>query len=306
MSQYKKNILLLILPALYINAVFAENDLIWDGRSEKASKYLFFAPTENGTEAVYQPKNAVLVKSNNSSNNSNNSSNNNSNNVVKPKPRNNFKTKKLNNNFKPSKPKINFDINMVRIFGGCLVNSQTLKADLLFSDKCVDDFYMSDSEITNAQYNKFLLDTGNSPKTGNEQNPVVNISWQDAVDFTQWISQKHQKNYTLPNSVQWQYAANTDGTSTQQDICNQSNAYACKEDVQSAIAVKSLAPNQWSLYDMYGNVWEWVINYDSSVQEKTAKGGSWSSADEIFDLNQKNTPNSKKSQEIGFRIIHTN
>ncbi|MBE8189793.1 MAG: formylglycine-generating enzyme family protein [Candidatus Thioglobus sp.] len=190
---------------------------------------------------------------------------------------------------------------MVRIFGGCIINSQTLSADLLLSDKCVDDFHISDTEITNFQYNQFLLATGNTAKTGAKQQPVVNVSWQEAVDFTKWLSKKHQKNYTLPNSTQWQYAANTDGNSTKQEICNQANAYSCGNNAsQSAQNVKSLAPNKWALYDMYGNVWEWI--WAEAESEKTVKGGSWRSFDDIFNLNQQSAP-AEKSADIGFRIV---
>ncbi len=262
MLQYKKHtLLLLILPLFYINTVFAENDLIWDGASVKTSKYLFFSPSENGAKSVYQS----------------------------------------NNRFSTGGRDFNSpDIKMVRMFGGCIVNSQALNIDLLSAEKCVDDFYISDSEITNAQYNKFLLATGKSAKAGSGQNPVVNVSWQEAIDFTKWLSAEHQKKYSLPSTTQWQYAANTDGTSTQQDICNQTNASACKGGAQFA-QVKSLTPNQWGLYDMYGNVWEWVI--DASKQEKTAKGGSWYSSNEIFDLNNRHTPDAKRSEDVGFRVV---
>ncbi|BBB24413.1 hypothetical protein CVFO_1343 [Isorropodon fossajaponicum endosymbiont JTNG4] len=63
------------------------------------------------------------------------------------------------------------------IFGGCIVNEDLPESVLSANEECVDDFYTSDGEVTNAQYNKFLLSMGKSDEaiTENAQNPVVNV-----------------------------------------------------------------------------------------------------------------------------------
>ncbi|WP_201341468.1 formylglycine-generating enzyme family protein [Abyssogena phaseoliformis symbiont] len=190
------------------------------------------------------------------------------------------------------------------IFGGCIVSENSSESALSANEECVDDFYISDGEITNAQYNKFLLNTGKSDEViaENAQNPVVNVSWQEAVDFAKWMSKEHQKYYMLPKSIHWKYTANANALSVKRNTCSQVNVYYCNNQPESIMSVKSLSPNLWELYDMLGNVWEWVI--DESTRKRVAKGGSWKSISAKFvDLNYQYIPKSEKSDEIGFRIV---
>ncbi|HMW23507.1 MAG TPA: formylglycine-generating enzyme family protein [Burkholderiaceae bacterium] len=96
------------------------------------------------------------------------------------------------------------------------------------------------------------------------------MSWDDAQQYVKWLSGKTGQTYRLPSEAEWEYAAragtttpfafgerittaqaNFDGNSTY-------NGSAEGEYRQKTLPVGSLAKNAWGLYDMHGNVWEWV------------------------------------------------
>ncbi len=123
---------------------------------------------------------------------------------------------------------------------------------------CVDGFWMGKYEVTNAQYKKFKPDHNADDKL-----PVVDVSWQDAVRFSQWLSEKTDKKLRLPTEAEWEYAARA-GTSTAYfwgDSWDGRHNFMSSEKKP----VGSHQPNAWGLYDMLGNVWEWTAStYDSS------------------------------------------
>ncbi len=72
---------------------------------------------------------------------------------------------------------------------------------------CVSDFYMSKYDVTNQQFRKFRPEhsSGNFEglsENGDEQ-PVVNVTWEDAVAFAGWLSQKSGRTYRLPTEAEW-------------------------------------------------------------------------------------------------------
>ena len=132
---------------------------------------------------------------------------------------------------------------------------------------------------------------------GRGQRPVINVSWQEAVAYAQWLAEQTGKPYHLPSEAEWEYAARA-GTETacwwgdeigsNRANCNDSGSeWSC----QQTAPVGSFDPNPWGLHDTVGNVWEWVQdprhdNYegapsDGSVWEqggggrRVLRGGSW-------------------------------
>ena len=103
---------------------------------------------------------------------------------------------------------------------------------------------------------------------GRGKRPVINVSWQDAVDFATWLSKKNKRTFRLPTEAEWEYAAKA-GTSTPywwghkllpgMAVCN---ACGSDWDGKSTAPVGSTKPNPWGVYDMNGNVWEWVESYN--------------------------------------------
>ena len=82
---------------------------------------------------------------------------------------------------------------------------------------CVSDFYIGNRDVTNEQFRKFRPDhdsgTFDGMSVNDDKQPVVNVSWEDAVAFARWLSQRSGNNYRLPTEAEWEYAARA-GTKT--------------------------------------------------------------------------------------------
>jgi formylglycine-generating enzyme required for sulfatase activity len=100
----------------------------------------------------------------------------------------------------------------------------------------------------------------------NENNPIVGVSWYDAVAYAEWLSQQTGHKYRLPTEAEWEYAARA-GSSTKywwgneigSNKANCSNSY-CGDSFKYTAPVGSFATNAFKLYDTVGNVWEWTCS----------------------------------------------
>ena len=120
---------------------------------------------------------------------------------------------------------------------------------------------------------------------GRDRHPVVNVSWDDAQGYVQWLSKKAKKPYRLLSESEWEYAVRA-GTQTAYSWGDQigsgrTNCDGCGSqwDRQPAPA-GSFAANRWGLHDMHGNVWEWVQDcWNGSYAGAPRNGTSWLSGD---------------------------
>ena len=124
--------------------------------------------------------------------------------------------------------------------------------------------------ITQAQY-EVVMGTNPSYVSNNPQNPVEQVSFDDAQAFCQELSQVTGKNYRLPTESEWEYACRA-GTTTRfyfGDDCHKLEDYAWYVDNSQGTThpVGLKLSNDWGLYDMHGNVLEWC-------QEVVMRGGS--------------------------------
>lgn len=100
-------------------------------------------------------------------------------------------------------------------------------------------------------------------KWGRGIRPVINISHADAVAYTRWLSERAGKTYRLPTEAEWEYAARA-GTDTEywwgdDPGTENANCRNCGPEVShETYPVGSFLPNAFGLYDVHGNVWEWV------------------------------------------------
>lgn len=167
----------------------------------------------------------------------------------------------------------------------------------------VQSFYMGKYEVTQAQYRAVM---GTNPSHFKGDNlPVENVSWNDAKEFCRKLSQMTGKEYRLPSEAEWEYACRAgtatafafgDSISSKQanfDGYNGPYGGAAKGvNRRKTTQVGSFQPNGWGLYDMHGNVGEWVEdvsheNYNGAPADgsawlsggnssnRVARGGSW-------------------------------
>lgn len=142
-----------------------------------------------------------------------------------------------------------------------------------------------------------------------DEHPVVNVSWNDATAFCQWLSGLEQRTYRLPTEAEWEYACRA-GTTTAYanggdagkliEVGNIVDALA-KEKFPDRIAIAgrdghvftapvgSFRPNAFGLHDMHGNVWEWCVDWfgppstgpqidprgPAVGKDKVIRGGDW-------------------------------
>ena len=157
-------------------------------------------------------------------------------------------------------------------------------------------FYLQTTEVTQGQWQKVM---GNNPskfKNCSDDCPVEMVSWDDTQKFIKKLNDKEGTDtYRLPTEAEWEYAARA-GTTTEfffGDDARQLGEYAWyKDNSMNTHPVGQKEPNPWGLYDIIGNVWEWVEddwhnNYDGAPYDGSAwivktrgilrvvRGGSW-------------------------------
>src|SRR5262249_14350081 len=125
-----------------------------------------------------------------------------------------------------------------------------------------------------------------------ERDPVVNVSWNDAVAFCKWLSKKEKANYDLPTEAEWEFFARAGSTSRyccgddmekltmvgnvadasfRQQLKNFPSAVKSNDRFVFTAPVGSFRPNAWGLYDIHGNVWEWCKDGRRGYQEQAVK-----------------------------------
>ncbi|MGO8751456.1 MAG: formylglycine-generating enzyme family protein [Thermoguttaceae bacterium] len=205
-------------------------------------------------------------------------------------------------------------------------------------------FYLGTYHVTRGQFRQFVADSGyktdaekgdtkGAPgwdpdthvvsfnekhswrNTGFEQtdeHPVVNVSWNDAMAFCKWLSEKQGKTYRLPTEAEWEYACRA-GTTTRFHSGDDPETLAKVANVADATVkarfpywnttikgsdgyvftspVGKFKPNAFGLYDMHGNAWQWCADWygeeyyakspagdptgPDTGDERVRRGGSW-------------------------------
>jgi formylglycine-generating enzyme required for sulfatase activity len=151
-------------------------------------------------------------------------------------------------------------------------------------------FAASKYELTFAEWDACVTGGGcsgynpNDQGWGRGQRPVINVSWDDAQQYVAWLSQVTGKPYRLLSEAEWEYAARA-GTTTAYywgDEIGKENANCngCGSQSEQTLPVGSFKPNAFGLYDMAGNVFQWVqdCNHDSYNGAPT-DGSAWTSGD---------------------------
>jgi formylglycine-generating enzyme required for sulfatase activity len=137
-------------------------------------------------------------------------------------------------------------------------------------------FYMSKYEVTQAQWKAVM---GNNPSRFKDkpEHPVENVSWHDVQAFIKKLNaQGNGVSYHLPTEAQWEYAvrAGHQGVYSFGDDAAKLGEYAWYDQNSGGEThpVGTRKPNAWGLYDMHGNVWEWVQDwYDEDYYHNSPK-----------------------------------
>jgi formylglycine-generating enzyme required for sulfatase activity len=184
-------------------------------------------------------------------------------------------------------------------------------------------FYMQTTPVTQGQWQAVM---GNNPshfKKCGPDCPVESVSWEDAQDFIQKLNEvEGEEVYRLPTEAQWEYACRAGTTSRYffGDDESQLAEYAWykKNSGKTTHPVAKLKPNDWGLYDMHGNVWEWCQDWygdypNQSVSDPTGpekganrvfRGGAWSySAENCRTACRGNWPPGNRRRILGFRLV---
>lgn len=117
---------------------------------------------------------------------------------------------------------------------------------------------------------------------GRGKRPVINVSWNDAQAYVQWLSKQTGKQYRLPTEAEWEYAARA-GTQTRYwwgDDIGKNNAVCdgcgSQWDNKQTAPVGSLKANPFGLHDTAGNVWEWTQDcWHENYSSAPADGSAW-------------------------------
>jgi formylglycine-generating enzyme required for sulfatase activity len=115
---------------------------------------------------------------------------------------------------------------------------------------------------------------------GRGRRPVIIVSWGNAVAYAQWLSEQTGRRYRLPSEAEWEYAARA-GSQTRWSFGNEEGelgkyAWYSENSGRQTHPVGKKEPNPWGLYDVHGNVWEWVQDcWHESCQGAPNDGNAW-------------------------------
>lgn len=193
-------------------------------------------------------------------------------------------------------------------------------------------FAVSKYEITFAEWDACNREGGcayvpDDSGWGRGDRPVTKVSWNDVItQYLPWLSRKTGGRYRLPTEAEWLYAAAAGSTSSfawgDDFLRGQANCAACGSpwDNKQSAPVGSFSPNAFGLFDVHGNVWEWVEdcvapNYPPLPSDGRAatgeeacfrglRGGSWDTDAGVLQFSSRGRNRSNlRSHSVGFRVI---
>ena len=199
-------------------------------------------------------------------------------------------------------------------------------------------FYMQSTEVTLKQWRALMGKRffGLFKRRGKANYPIVRVSWFDCIEFIEKLNALNEGFYRLPTEAEWEYASRAGSKEayswgkgidcTKAMYSNNTLKSAdCIEYVKSRglatdspAPVKSYPSNAWGLYDMHGNVWEWVQDWHGDYPhsavvdpkgpetgtERVRRGGSWFGYGWLCRSANRNWAHpATKHNTLGFRVV---
>jgi sulfatase modifying factor 1 len=187
----------------------------------------------------------------------------------------------------------------VLVQGGCFQMGDTF-GDLSDRDKspvheaCVSDFSIGKHEVTQSQWRRVMGSSPSHFSSCGDDCPVEKVSWNDVQEFISKLNLQSGKNYRLPTEAEWEYACRSGGKKEKYCGGDEADSVAWYEGNSESKThrVGTKQPNGLGIYDMSGNVWEWVQDrykrYESGTQQDPAgptsgdnrvlRGGGWNNS----------------------------
>jgi len=237
--------------------------------------------------------------------------------------------------------------------GSCSLGDYIEKGDKRIQYQIVltENFWCSKSETTLAMFLEFLNAEGipdgvdisqygafvknkddklilsKNKYSRSDQQPIFCVDWNAAFKFCEWLNdiskdiRPSKYIFRLPTEAEWTYSAIYEGDTTDEATLN-SIAWYSKNSSSTSHRVCGLKPNEFGLYDMYGNVWEWCIDSYSPdfikssqpistnlvctavTNKRVVKGGSWDFTEKALKpLESMGFDKTAKQNAIGFRVV---
>ena len=148
----------------------------------------------------------------------------------------------------------------------------------------VPSFLIGKTEVTQGQWKAVMGSNPSYFSSCGEDCPVEQVSWNEAQEFAQRLSQKTGKQYRLPSEAEWEYAARA-GSNTQWSFGDSESqlaeyAWFVSNSQRKTHPAAQKKPNVFGLYDMHGNVWEWTQDcWNANYSGAPTNGSAWQSGD---------------------------
>ncbi len=183
-------------------------------------------------------------------------------------------------------------------------------------------FYLGRTEVTQAQW-MAVMESNPSVSAG-EDLPVQRITWLQAAEFCQRLSEREGATYRLPTEAEWEFSCRAGAQSPYspgldgRKLADQALYANSKPKPQAPQPVAQLTPNAWGLHDMQGNVYEWVLDYYGPLAGtpqvdppgpqtgtlRVLRGGSFASLPSACrSAHRARFPSSQRSPGVGFRVL---
>jgi formylglycine-generating enzyme len=203
---------------------------------------------------------------------------------------------------------------MIKVEGGTFqMGSDKYDEKPIHSVK-VSNFYIGKYEVTQVEWRSIM---GEDPKELTEFKgdtmPVHSVSWNDIQDFLQKINTKTGKIYRLPTEAEWEFAARG-GNDSKGYTFSGSNDLKSVAETYKMNTVGGKIANELGIYDMSGNVWEWVQDWykgypgssgvtDRTGADRVCRGDGWNgNENRCRSTNRYSAAPTRRGSNLGFRL----